>query len=419
MTVEKSIFDFFKKGMYGNCCVKNCNGKTINSHSIPKAILKKEKKLYQIHHDNLRDYNPLFQNVTNNSGMFYNFLCNDHDAEIFKDIENSGKINNYSDKEQKFLFCLKALFYSLSYCNNFFIYHREKIIKQELEKDLELMHYILKNGQDIEDHTTLIHKIKQKYGKEAKDLEEQMKNENFSFGGYIGEKILKNLSPSEIKSKLTNQEYLAFILDLYKSYKEKKFFEDFIDMIFKTNKGYLLNLELKEKNEKLLIELGIGEKIGKSLFIKKEIYDKENYSKIKTKIYKISDKLPVFSNSVIFQYTSFQNSDNNMVINSTNTIFFSLFCDDNQTVCLISYFKENKKFDSLMSEIISEERIKDIIFNLSMLGNNVVFTEEFKKKLGNKENEFLKDYSNFQFQKDNYIYEHIFSADKRKKYKIF
>lgn len=90
-------------------------------------------------------------------------------------------------------------------------------------------------------------------------------------------------------------------------------------------------------------------------------------------------------------------------------------------MCLISYFEENEKFKSLLSEITSEDKIKDVIFNLSMLGNNVIFTEEFKNKLGNKEEEYLKDYNVFSFQEEKNIYEYknIFTARERKKYQVF
>lgn len=414
-TVEEQIFSYFNKIHIRECCIKNCYEKSIKkSHSIPKSFLKKgEKKLYQIHHDNFRDYNPLFREVTLNSGIFYNFFCNKHDSKIFKDIENSENI--YSADKQKFLFCLKALFYSLSYCNNFLIYHKEKLLKENLEKGLKLIIYILENKKNLKNQKALIYsKIKQEYREAAEDLDEKMKNKNFSYGSYICDKILEKLSPSEIESKLTKKEYLNFILDLLKSYNEKKYFEDFIDIILKTNKGHEVNLKLKEKEEELLIDLGIGKRSKKGLSVNEEkIYDKGNYSKIKTKTYKVSEKLPIFSNSVFFPYIS------DYLINSNNAIFFSLFPDGNKTVCLISYLKENEKFDSLISEIISEDRIKDIIFNLSMLGNNVIFTEEFKDKLRDKENEFLEDYEKFKFQKVNHTYESVFTIEKRKKYQIF
>ena len=56
-----------------------------------------------------------------------------------------------------------------------------------------------------------------------------------------------------------------------------------------------------------------------------------------------------------------------------------------------------------------------------MLGNNVIFTEEFKNKLGNKEEEYLKDYNVFSFQEEKNIYEYknIFTARERKKYQVF
>lgn len=218
------------------------------------------------------------------------------------------------------------------------------------------------------------------------------------------------MSENELElSKLPDEDFSRFFYDLKESYRtDRTLYKKSIKRILKANVGYKVILKMKKIEDELLMEM-------------EKICNNKNYSKLKTKVYKLSDKLPIFSNSVIFPYESRTNINNDIVINPNNSIFFSLFSDDNQTVCLISYFEENEKFKSLLSEITSEDKIKDVIFNLSMLGNNVIFTEEFKNKLGNKEEEYLKDYNVFSFQEEKNIYEYknIFTARERKKYQVF
>ena len=410
-TLEQEVFDYFKKRISKNCHYfdkkykftfpigKDCSKKTINSHSMPKnTLLRVEKRnnLYQIHYlyilnnDNTK---PVFQKVTVNSGMFYNFLCANHDYEIFKNIENPkiyGK-NNYNTDEQKFLFCLKALFYTVSYCDNFLIYFKEKT-KKVLKKNIKSIKYLIENEKNIEKEI-LVKKIKKIYGISAKDLDVKMKEDNFTFGTYICDKIIKKLSESQIEFKLTEEEYLNFISDLLKSYRTNNY-KIFIDTILKTNNIYRLILEKKKTREKLLVKM-------------EQIYKNKDYSKIKTKIYKVPYILPVISSSIPY------------ITNSDDVIFFSLFPDGNQTICLISYFAGNQWFDHLISQIILKYKKKNIIFNLSMLGNNVIFTDEFLYRLGNKKDEFLKDRHNFPYQKEKFVYEKIFTDKKREKYQIF
>lgn len=410
-TLEEEVFSSFEK-ISRKCYIKNCKKTiTIKSHSVPRSFLKKEKKnLYQVHHNNLHDYYPLFRKVTpNNTGIFYNFLCNSHDTEIFKDIENSKNINCYSTDKQKFLFCLKALYYSKSYCDNFLNVYEEKLLRN-LEKDIKLILYLLQNEKTLEKNI-LEREIQKTYRIGKEELNKKMKNYE-NFGGYVIDELKEKIRMSENElelSKLPDEEFSRFFYYLIKSYRtDRTLYKKSIKRILKANLGYKVILKMKKIEDELLMEM-------------EKICNNENYSKLKTKVYKLSDKLPIFSNSVIFPYESRTNVNNNIVINPNNSIFFSLFSDDNQTVCLISYFEENEKFKSLLSEITSEDRIKDVIFNLSMLGNNVIFTEEFKNKLGNKEEEYLKYYNIFSFQEEENIYEYknIFTARERKKYQVF
>ena len=359
--ISKDLYNISKIRTKGKCIIDGCERETQEkSHSISESILnyiKSDSELFQIqfNSDIYGNVIPMFKKVTNKVGVFYNFLCHEHDYEIFKIIENT-KEDKYGTDEKNFLYCFKATLNEYSFnCRNMHE-HFENKLKEDL--------YILRNFLDF---------LSKNNKKDKKEI------------------ISKFKEIIEINSKIDNKkiEYWEVIKIMEGNFdkndsKQLNFFHEFNE--FNLNKDFIKYcLSLKKDKEEFLNSIEINKKyfneLEKLLKKIKKIFQEKSYSKIKTKIIVLEEKVSVVANSLFLN-------------NVSDTIFFSMFPDKEKTICLVSYFTGNKIFNEEMKKIDNDlDKLKDVVLNLIMAGNNTVFNKEFiENKLKNKlEQNFLND----------------------------
>ena len=154
-----------------------------------------------------------------------------------------------------------------------------------------------------------------------------------------------------------------------------KDFIEYCSLLIKDKENFLNSIEINRKNYFNENEL---EKLLKKM---KKIFQEKSYSKITTKVIVLEEKVSVVANSLFLN-------------NVSDTIFFSMFPDKEKTICLVSYFTGNKIYNKEMKKIDNDlDKLKDVVLNLIMAGNNTVFNKEFiENKLKNKlEKNFLND----------------------------
>lgn len=377
-------FEKIAKGKQENVCMfDECQRKTQKkSHSISESILKqieKGEKLYQIQHytDICGRLKSKFEEVTNKAGVFYHAICHFHDEKIFKEIENRNTKENYQTEAQKFLFCLKATLKHLSDCKI-----EKEHLREKLSEDLcifsKFLNFLLKENVER---------------KEILEKFEEIINENQKIDNKKIEywEILRIIKNERIINK-EDRECINFFA-LFNNFETRK---DFISYT-----AYMIQTKVISGTEKLLeLEETINE-LNK-LFDKMEILrKKENYRKIKTKVIYLKEELPIAANSLFLN-------------NVSDCIFFSMFPEQERTVCLISYFEENTLFNELINKYNNDYyNQKNIVLNLIMGTNNVVFNKKFIcEKLGKNKEQFLIE--SLEQKRCN----NVFAPDKNDKYHI-
>ena len=334
-----------------NCLFRNydsekCNDEPlIKSHSISNSIFKEIKEplvSVEIITKDRKIERAEIRDVTNKFGIFNNFICKVHDNKVFEKIERKEKNENYGTSEQHFLFCLKASLKHVleNYDENFKNFGKKK--EETLKKICE---YINKN---INENVEILKKESIKII--SNNIEEEQKQ-------YLIKSII------EVKF-LSSQELLNY---------------------FKINYEYSKNDNSKfnqkfEENKKYY---------AKFVYKMLSIYKNKDFDTIETKIIYLPKKYPVACNSLSLLSGSFENQN--------DIIFFSIFPTNDRTVCLVSWFKENKKYPELLINNLKNNGKKDTVLNLMMKTANVVYGKNFLlEKLEGKEKKFLSDYLRLQ-----------------------
>ena len=360
--ISKDLYNVSKIKTKKKCIIAGCEKETQEkSHSIPESILnymRGDNELLQIQFNNdiYGNLIPMFEKVTNKVGVFYNLLCHDHDYEIFKIIENT-KEDKYGTDEKNFLYCFKTTLNEYSFnCRNMHE-HFENKLKEDLNIIQEFLEFLLENTK--EDKKEIISKFKEIIKKNSK-----IDNKKIEYWEII--KIMEgNFDENDSRHSNFFHEYNNFNLN-----------EDFIKycLLLKKDKEKYLNNSI-ENRKNYFNEL---EKLLKKM---KRIFQEKSYSEITTKIIILEGKVPIAANSLFLDKIE-------------DVIFFSMFPDKEKTICLVSYFIDNKKFSENMKKIDNDlDKLKDVVLNLIMAGNNTVFNEKFIEiKLKNELKEtFLND----------------------------
>lgn len=334
----------------------------IKSHSISKSIFKEiEEPLVSIEMiaKDCKIERAEIRDVTNKFGIFYKYICSLHDNKVFEKIERKEKNENYGTSEQHFLFCLKGtLKYTLENYNE----HFKNFGKKKEDVLRKIYEYV---NENIDENLEILKK------ESIKMISESIEEEQRQY-------LIKSIR--EIKF-FSSQELLEYFKMNYNKFK---------------NYNYSF-----EKNEKSCREF-----LDKMLCV----YKNENFDIIETKIIYLPKKYPVACNSLNLLSGNFENQN--------DIIFFSVFPTNDRTVCLISWFKENKKFPKLLTKSLKNKGKKDTVLNLMMKTANVVYGKNFLlEKLGEKKEKFLLDY--LRLQKTKIDLSDYFSEGINDTYKIF
>ena len=317
--ISKDLYNVSKIKTKKKCIIAGCEKETQEkSHSIPESILnymRGDNELLQIQFNNdiYGNLIPMFEKVTNKVGVFYNLLCHDHDYEIFKIIENT-KEDKYGTDEKNFLYCFKTTLNEYSFnCRNMHE-HFENKLKEDLNIIQEFLEFLLENTK--EDKKEIISKFKEIIKKNSK-----IDNKKIEYWEII--KIMEgNFDENDSRHSNFFHEYNNFNLN-----------EDFIKycLLLKKDKEKYLNNSI-ENRKNYFNEL---EKLLKKM---KRIFQEKSYSEITTKIIILEGKVPIAANSLFLDKIE-------------DVIFFSMFPDKEKTICLVSYFIDNKKFSENMKKI--------------------------------------------------------------------
>ena len=362
--ISKDLYNISKIRTKGKCIIDGCERETQEkSHSISESILnyiKGDSELFQIQFNNSIYGNviPMFEKVTNKVGVFYNFLCHEHDYEIFKIIENT-KEDKYGTDEKNFLYCFKTTLNGYSFnCRNM-NEHFENKLKEDLYILRNLLDFLSKNNK--KDKKEIISKFKK-----IIKINNKIDNKKIEYWEVI--KIMEgNFDKNDFKQLNFFHKFNGFNLN--------KDFIEYCSLLIKDKENFLNSIEINRKNYFNENEL---EKLLKKM---KKIFQEKSYSKITTKVIVLEEKVSVVANSLFLN-------------NVSDTIFFSMFPDKEKTICLVSYFTGNKIYNKEMKKIDNDlDKLKDVVLNLIMAGNNTVFNKEFiENKLKNKlEKNFLND----------------------------